>query len=381
MIPTGSRLLLSATVVSAVTALLYGTSNGGSLGTVGLIVLTVAFAVLSAVSLAIREADVPAGDIAAIEIAPAARRAPRPSAWPLVAALGAVLVVIGLVTYQPVFVIGLVAMAAAGVEWAVLAWSERASGSDRFNAEARSRLSNAIEFPVLGGLIAIVVGYAFSRIFLYVSKTGGPMVLGVAALLILGAGFLFAVRPAKGAAVYGVAGIGLVALVAAGAFSALQGERASHHVESTGTLAEAGLCDTAEHTHADERASQTVAATANAAAEVVLRDDDTLVAYIVPFRDPHDSVTLARSASSMVLFRNHSDHARRLVLDLGERPVIVDGNETDELMPNQLCTALVEPGGVQAMTFSIGAATTGTDNDFGFFVPGVDGQRLPVVVP
>ena len=50
-------------------------------------------------------------------------------------------------------------------------------------------------------------------------------------------------------------------------------------------------------------------------------------------------------------------------------------------MPNQLCTALVEPGGTQIMTFSIGPATVGTDNDFGFFVPGVDGQRIPVVVP
>ena len=83
------------------------------------------------------------------------------------------LVVVGLVTYQPVFVIGLVAIAAAGAEWTVLAWSERTSGSDSFNAEARGRLSHAIEFPVLGGLLAIVVGYAFSRIFLFVSRAAG----------------------------------------------------------------------------------------------------------------------------------------------------------------------------------------------------------------
>lgn len=336
---------------------------------------------LSALGLAIRDADVSARDSAAVETSAAARRAPRPSAWPAVGALGAVLVVVGLVTYQPVFVIGLVAIAAAGAEWTVLAWSERASASDSFNAEARSRLSHAIEFPVLGGLLAIVIGYAFSRIFLFVSKSGGPLVLGIAAVLILAAGFLFAARPTKGAAVYGVAGIALVALVAGGAFTALRGERESHHIESTGDLAAHGLCATAEHTAADERASQTVAATANTSAEMVLGADGTLVANVIGFNSPQDTVTLARGASSNVLFRNDSDVARRLVLDLGERPVVVNGEETDELMPDQLCTALVEPGGTQIMTFSIGPATVGTDNDFGFFVPGVDGQRIPVVVP
>lgn len=381
MIPAGSRLLLSATVASALAAILYGTSTGGSLGTVGLIFLSVAFAVLGALSLAIRDADVSARETEAIETAPAARRAPSPSFWPAIGALGAVVVLVGLVTYQPVFIFGLVLIAVAGIEWVVLAWSERASASNNFNAEARRRLSHVIEFPVLGAVLALVVGYAFSRIFLFVSKNGGPVVLGVAALLILSAGALFAARPAKSTVIYGVAGIALVALVAGGAFTALRGERETHHIETTADLSERGECATPERTPADEHASQTVAAKANTAAELRLLDDHTLVAEIIGFATPQTTVTLGRGTSTNVLFHNDSDEDRRLVLDLGERPVVVDGDETDEMMPHQLCTALVEPGGTQIMTFSIGPATVGTDNDFAFFVPGVDGQRIPVVVP
>ena len=66
------------------------------------------------------------------------------------AALGAVLVVVGLVTYPVVFMFGIIALLAAAVEWMVQAWSERASADVAFNADVRGRIAHPLEFPILG---------------------------------------------------------------------------------------------------------------------------------------------------------------------------------------------------------------------------------------
>ncbi len=59
--------------------------------------------------------------------------------------------------------------------------------------------------------------------------------------------------------------VAVVAIVASGAVYGLNGERETHHHETTGAIAEDGDCG-AEETEADEDASQNVAAKANVAA-------------------------------------------------------------------------------------------------------------------
>jgi hypothetical protein len=86
-------------------------------------------------------------------------------------ALGAVVLTVGLVTYQAVFIVGVVLLLAAGAEWTAEAWAERASADPAYNAEVRSRIANPLEFP-LGAAIGIgIIAYAFSRIMLWLSKT------------------------------------------------------------------------------------------------------------------------------------------------------------------------------------------------------------------
>ena len=150
MFPAGSRLLIGATVLTALVATIYGVTNGGSLGTTGLISAACGLAVLTAINLYTRDADVSAMDSAALTDSAAAHRAPWPSLWPAVGALGALLVVVGLVTYPVVFVLGIVALLAATVEWMLQAWSERASGDETYNSEVRQRFAHPAEFPVLG---------------------------------------------------------------------------------------------------------------------------------------------------------------------------------------------------------------------------------------
>ena len=64
-------------------------------------------------------------------------------------------------------------------------WSERASADPAYNAGLRKRMLHPLEFPVLGaaGLAAII--YSFSRIMLWIDKSGGPVVFVIAGALVL----------------------------------------------------------------------------------------------------------------------------------------------------------------------------------------------------
>jgi hypothetical protein len=385
MIPTGSRLLIGATVLALVAAVLYGITQEGSLGTIGLASAALALGFIAGVNLYTRDADVSAMDTAAITESAAARPAPGPSMWPLVGAVGAALVVIGLVTYPVIFIFGLVALLAAVVEWMVQAWSERASADSEFNAALRGRIVHPLEFPILGALAVGTTIYSFSRIMLFLSKTGGPAVFVIIAAFILFGGFLFAYRPSlRGGAIAVVIAIAGVGLVTGGIVAALEGERDTHAHETTSDLASEGECATAEETEADDNASQAVAAKANVAAELILREEGELVAQNEGLNGDQASVVVARNNPVNVLFHNESDEPRRLVLDLGTRnEVDPETGDTvpDTPVPNQVCTTLVDDGGSQFLTFSIAEPSVVAESPYRFVVPGVDGAEVEVVVP
>jgi hypothetical protein len=378
MIPVGSRLLIGATVLTALVATLYGVTNGGSLGTMGLISAATGLAVLAVINLYTRDADVSALDETALTSAPAAHRAPWPSLWPAVASLGAVLVVIGLVTYPVVFVLGIAALLAATIEWMMQAWAERASGDTEFNSEVRERFAHPAEFPVLAVLGFGVIVYSFSRIMLWLSKEGGPAAFGIIAALVLVAGFLVALRRNLDTKVVGgVAAVAVIALVAGGVVAALDGEREMHHHETVVDVAAAGECGE-EETEADENASQSVSDKANLFAEITLAGDGTLHATEQDLPGETTTLTFQRANPTNVLFTNESDEERRLVLDYAVRTENAEGNI--EPVATQECTALVEEGGSQLLTFTIDLPSA----DFGpfqFLVPGVEGQAIEVIVP
>jgi hypothetical protein len=385
MIPTGSRFLFGAAVLATVGAVLYGITQEGSLGTVGLISAALALFLLAGINLYTRDADVSSMDPAAAVESAAAASPPGPSMWPLVGAVGGVLVVVGLITYPVIFIFGLVALLAATVEWMVQAWSERASADARFNEGVRERIAHPLEFPILGAVALGIVIYSFSRIMLFLSKTGGPAVFIVIAALILVGGFLFAYRPSlRGGAIAGVLAIAAVGLVTGGIVAALEGERETEAHETTGDLADEGECATPEETEADENASQNVAAKANVTAEIFLESDGTLVAHSEGVDVPRTTLDVVRNTPTNVLFHNESDAERRLVLDLGTRPEVDEATgETvpDAVVPNQICTALADEGGSQFLTFSIAQPSLGAEIPYRFVVPGVDGAEIEVIVP
>jgi hypothetical protein len=376
MFPTGSRLLIGATFLTAVAATIYGVTVGGSLGTTGLITAAAALLVVTIINLYTRDADVSAMDTTALTDAPAARPAPWPSMWPALGAVGAVLVVVGLVSYPIVFVLGIVVLFATMVEWMLEAWSERASGDATYNAEVRRRFGHPAEIPVLAALGFGVVVYSFSRIMLAISKEGGPAVFGTLAAVALLAGFLVAFRRNLDSKVVGgVAAVAVLALAAGGIASALRGEREMHHHETIEDLAASGECP-AEETEADRNAGQSVANKASVFATITLDDDGMLSAEHSGVNGSTTTLTVPRSNPTTVLFDNQSNDERRLVLELGETTDADTGESTALLV----CTSLVGEGGTRAMTFTI-TRPSAVDGPYRFVVPGVDGQEIEVIAP
>src|SRR5687767_12062133 len=106
MFTTGSKLLIGSALLSAVLAALYGVFQEGTLGTIGLVSAALALSLLAGINVYVRDSNVSAMDHDAFATAPAAQASARPTLWPLLAAIGATTVTLGLVTYQAIFMLG-----------------------------------------------------------------------------------------------------------------------------------------------------------------------------------------------------------------------------------------------------------------------------------
>jgi hypothetical protein len=373
MFTTGSKLLIGSTIAAIAAAIVYGVTQEGTLGTIGLVSAAVALAILTTINLLVRDSNVDAADANAVATSAAARRAPGNSAWPIVGALGVASMGLGLVAYQAFTVIGIGLVLLALVEWTVQAWAERGSADAAFNEDLRQRVANPLEVPILAAGAAAIIVYSFSRVMLSLTKTGTVVAFSVVAVLLLAVGFLYAKRPkASTGAITGLAAIAGLALVAGGTVAGLSGEREMHVHETTEDLGERGRCGV-EETEADEKASQTVSAKSNVSATVILSADGQL-SYTVPgYPDGSAALVLPRSNPNNVLFRNESPEHRRLVL---EGVPVGDGTES-----KTFCTALVEEGAVQLLTLIFPKPTSIVEGGLAFTVPGVDTAQLEVVVP
>ncbi len=381
MFTTGSKFLIGAAVVATLSAIAYGVTQDGIMGTIGLGSAAVVLWFLAGVNLFTRDNNYWADEIASIEAAPAAVRAPSNSVWPFAFAFGAAVLAVGLVTYQAVFIIGVVLLLVSGAEWTSEAWAQRASADARHNAEVRDRIANPLEFPLAAAIGIGVVVYAFSRVMLFLSKTNTVIAFAVLGSIIIALAFFFAYRPrvpSKAAAV--VIGVGALGLIAGGAAAGLSGEREIHPHETTSGLNEEGvdICTSPEEFEADQNASQSVAATAALAARITLNaDGDLTYALNGPSPTGAQGITLPRSNPNNVVFQNNSGEPRRLSASLG---TMVD-EATQEDVPVLLCTTLVDDGGSQNITVHAVLPSITSPDGYSFFVPGVESARLNLIVP
>lgn len=388
MFTTGSKLFLGATVLSTVAAIVFGVSKGGAdgwLGVIGLLSAAMAFALLAGINYYIHDGNVSAMSEHATTEAPAAQPPVERSMWPALTAVGVGAIAVGAVSKPIVFKAGVVLLIAAAVEWMVHGWSERASADPAYNAGLRKRMLHPIEFPVLGaaGLAAVI--YSFSRIMLWIDKSGGPVVFIIAGALILFGGFVFASKPSlKKSLVAGVCAIGLLGLVSTGAVMAVDGQREIEERPTTESdnaaacaLAEEGPGEQAE---IDELGSQAVASKASIGITVIF-EGGKLSAYEQAVAGPRNPVTVSRGNVVNVIFKNRDTERRRLTVNMGE--FVEDINGTTVKTRPKVCTTLVrQKDGSQFLSFVLPKPSVASpDSPYSFTVPGVDGAEIKIVVP
>ena len=245
MITTGFKLFFGYCMAAIAAAVVFGYTTGGNhlgplsggykgsvgnhagyviLLSAGLITGLLAFAI---VSYRDGDATTQASLLGVDSVAPQPPLAE--SVWPIVGALGAVAVVIGLVLSPAVFIAGLILLAVVLFEWMIQAWADRLTGDAHANAEIRNRIMRPIEFPILGLASVGIVIIGMAQVFLAVSKAAAVWIaIGFASVIML-VGILFAMRPkisrnlAAGALLVLAVGV-----IAAGIISAAAGTREFH---------------------------------------------------------------------------------------------------------------------------------------------------------
>lgn len=245
MITTGSKWFYGLGLVSLVLAAAYGWTTGGNgLGPVSagykggvgdhfgyglLLAAGVVSIVLGAVATATRDADAEAvGQVAGTERVPEVTPAGT-SYWPPIAAFGAALVVIGLVSEPLLFAAGLVVLGIVLVEWTVQTWADRATGDPETNRRIRNRLMNPLEYPAAGALALAVIAIAFSRVFLALSAEAAVWVALAMAVVVVGGGFLVASRPRISSnVVVGLLVAGALVVIGLGVAGGVAGTREFH---------------------------------------------------------------------------------------------------------------------------------------------------------
>lgn len=248
MIPTGSKLWFGVAAFGLVGAVAYFlASNGEEYGATVLLSLVIAAFTLGLLSSFIGDGEPRigrgAGDAVDAPVQAGGTGVQLAAAWPAMGAVGVGVALVGLATGGLLLYIGLLLVAAAGAEWMVQAWSERATSDQGENRALRNRLMYPVEIPVLAAAAIAVVIIAFSRVLLAVSKVGSTVVAMVVASAILGVAFLITSRPKLSSSLLtGVVVIGALGLLGGGVVGAVAGERSFevHEEEEGGEGAEGG---------------------------------------------------------------------------------------------------------------------------------------------
>jgi hypothetical protein len=387
MFTTGSKLFLGATVMSIVAAVVYGASKGGAggwEGVVGLLSAALVFAFLFGVNYFAKDGNVSAMSDNATTESPAAQPPVERSMWPALTAVAVGALAVGAQSRPIVFKAGVVLLLAAAVEWMVQGWSERASGDRSYNASLRKRMLHPLEFPLLAaaGLAAII--YSFSRIMLWIDKSGGPVVFIIAGALVLFGGFLFASRPTlKKGVVAGICTIGALGLVSTGAVMAVDGQRTieTHPTTRTDNGAACALAEEGPGTQAevDNKGSQAVASKAAVGITVVL-ENGKLTAHELGLPGTLPVVTVSRGNIVNVIFKNHDPEKRRLTVNMGEFEQDINGTKVKQ--HPKTCTTLVRgKDGSQFLSFVLPKPSIASTQPYTFTVPGVDGASIEIKVP
>ncbi len=154
-----------------------------------------------------------------------------PSLWAPVTAFGIASVIIGLAVSQAFFILGLAVLAAAGLNWVVLAWSDRATGDPEVNEVIRRRVLGPVEIPMMACLVIAVIAVGFSRVFLATSANGAVVAGAVVAIIVFFGAVALSKMDVTRNVMNGIVAAGAVVVLVSGIVGAAVGQRSFEHHE------------------------------------------------------------------------------------------------------------------------------------------------------
>lgn len=154
------------------------------------------------------------------------------STFPLVAALGLVLVGVAAASGAVAFYLAVALLFVGACGWLGQAFTEHPLATARMGDRVSRRTTSPFTYPVMAVLLGAVVAVSVSRLYLTLTEEGAIIVSGlVATVLFVGCLVLANGGNAGRRLTAGLAGIALVSVVGAGAASAARGERLIEHHE------------------------------------------------------------------------------------------------------------------------------------------------------
>ncbi len=215
-------LAAAAAVVVGVLTGMDGTGHVVMYATIVLGVAAGAFALLFTLALTVGDGD-------SLDREHLAEYRPTPAYWPIMAAVGMGVLMVGLVTDSLLTIAGVALLLISAFEWTMSAWAEHLSTDAESNAVERARLMRPFEISLYGALAIAIPVVLASRIFLTVSKNAASWWAIVVASVILAFAFLIYAKPQiRRSIVASMLVLGGVALIVAGIASAVRGEREFH---------------------------------------------------------------------------------------------------------------------------------------------------------
>lgn len=390
MLTTGSKLFLGLTAASVVAFVVYGiTQDFGALGSIGLFFVALALCGLGVLTLYIRDADVSAMDEAAVRTSAAAALPPRSSMWPLAGAIGAVLLLIGVLTDARWFIAGVAVIIVALAEWTVQAWSERASGDAGYNESVRERMLHPLELPIVGAIGLVILIFGFSRLMLALPRDAGPPLFIIAAGIILIFGVIFASkRHLRRGVVAGITVVGALAILAGGIAGAVVGERDElSEAQEEDHFAERA-CGAELDEHSDEKTSGAVGLKANVLATLTLVEGGTLEVDQIGGSEPGEPLFIDRGNLVNLMFTNETGEERRMRVYAGQEIVrdetgapVTAADGAPVTKDREFCTQAIGEDETQILTVRFPVPSVYADDPFYAEVPGVETARVEIVVP
>ena len=326
MFTTGSKLFFGSFGLALAGSLtfLWSANEGALFGLFILFTLATALLFLGSLVIMFRSTDA-AVALEALSVADAEGTSTvasgvTPSIWPIGCAVGAELIVLGLVTDNRYFVGGIIVLFASIIEWMVAGWADRLSADPAYNNATRDRVLHPVEFPLAGVAIAGLMVYGFARIMLSITRNASFVAFIGIAVVVLLVGTVVSIWPRLGKrAIGGVLAIGAMAILAGGIVGVVHGERAFE----------------------SERAP---------AAPLMVSDSaDTLAQLTIDDNDNFDytKVQVGRGITASVLIRNKNESALTFFID--GRYVDAAGKQKGQLFS----TLPIHPGAVALLTFKL----------------------------